>query len=61
MKRKKTHLKSMIRVPTSVATAVLVNATEIVKITLAVTRLKSTSTSINFQNALTVETSPTSG
>lgn len=55
-----TYLKSMIRVPTRLATLVLENAMERRRITLAVVKLKRTSVSMNFQNETTVGTKPMS-
>ena len=53
-----THLKSMIRVPTRLATLVLAKAIDNRRITLAVVKLKSTSTRMNFQNVDTSGTRP---
>jgi hypothetical protein len=55
-----THLNSMTSVPTKLATLMLENAMESSNTTLAVVRLKSTRMRMNFQNAATVGTSPTS-
>jgi hypothetical protein len=49
----------MTSVPMRFATLVPSQAIEMSRITLAVVRLKSTSTSMNFQNAVTVGTRPT--
>jgi hypothetical protein len=47
-------------VPIRLATLVFAHAMEMSKITLAVVTLKSTSVRMNFQNAVTVGTKPTS-
>jgi len=54
-----TDLNSITSVPTKLATLMLENAIESSKTTLAVVRLKSTRVRMNFQNAVTVGTSPT--
>jgi len=57
---RETHLNSMINVPTRLATLTSANAIDSQRTTLAVVKLKSTSVSMNFQNAATVGTRPTS-
>ena len=51
-------MKSMIKVPTKLATLMLLNAIDNKRMTLAVVRLNNTSVSMNFQKAATVGTSP---
>jgi hypothetical protein len=54
-----TYLNNIIKVPTKLATLILANAMDKKSTTLAVVRLNNTSVSKNFQNAVTVGTSPT--
>ena len=54
-------MNSMTRVPTKLATSILLKAMESRSTTLAVVRLKRTSVKRNFQNPATVGTRPTSG
>lgn len=54
-------MNSITKVPTKLATLMLANAIESHNTTLAVVRLNKTSVSMNFQNAGTVGTRPTSG
>lgn len=54
-------MNNMMSVPTKLATPMLAKAIESIKMTLAVVRLKSTSVSMNFQNAVGVGTRPIIG
>lgn len=56
-----TYLNNMTRVPTKLATSMLLKAIESRRTTLAVVRLNNTSVRRNFQNPATVGTRPTSG
>ena len=60
MRLQVTYLNSMINVPTRLATLTLAKAIESQSIAVAVVKLNRTRVRINFQNAVTVGTRPTS-